>query len=631
MKRFILSLLILLLFIFTFPFKAQAATNFSTDYDVTYTVSSSSLTHVNIKASLTNLTDKYYASSYSIQIGFKDIKNLSGFDSEGSLATKIVKKDNSTQIDINFNKQVIGIGNKLDFNISFDTQEIAQNFNSVWDINIPGISKEDSFSSFNVTVNYPSFLGKPTFIKPGISNFNPALGKITFSKEDLGDSGISLAFGNFQIYNYSLSYNLENKNLFPIYTEIALPPSTNYQEIEIDDLSPKPVNVRVDKDGNWLARYNLNASEKITVVAKGKAKVFLNPKQEDLDPTLKSFYLQKNQYWESDSPKIVDIAKNLKTPYEIYKYVVNKLNYDFSRVETNSPRLGALQALNTPNSAVCLEFTDLFIALARASGIPAREVDGYAYTNNSSDRPLSFVKDILHAWPEYYDFDKKEWIMVDPTWGNTTGGIDYFNTLDFDHIAFAIKGLSSNYPVPAGGYKLADEKNTKDVNVEIGSDFNNNSPKISVNALFPDEIVSGTDVKGILNIENNNSKLVKKTTINVSSDKLLPANQSLVTSEIPPFGHESISISFNRTPFLTNLEDTIKISFDNNLLYKKLILKPFFVNKLFILGGLILVSFTIIILSIALIARRLYIYWRKRRDIIRGEGNQSQKKSKFLL
>ena len=113
--------------------------------------------------------------------------------------------------------------------------------------------------------------------------------------------------------------------------------------------------------------------------------------------------------------------------------------------------MGALSALNNPTSAVCLEFTDLFVALSRAAGIPAREIDGYAYTNNAHDRPLSLTEDVLHAWPEYYDFDKKAWIMVDPTWGNTTGGIDYFNALDFDHIAFVIKGENSGYPIPAGG------------------------------------------------------------------------------------------------------------------------------------------------------------------------------------
>ncbi|HYM65280.1 MAG TPA: transglutaminase-like domain-containing protein, partial [Candidatus Sulfotelmatobacter sp.] len=576
MKRLVLSFLILLfLFIFS-SLTVYADSNFSTDYNVTYSVSQNSLTHVTINATLTNLTEKYYATSYSVQIGFRDIENISGFDSEGSLNPRVIKKDSGSQINIAFNKQVIGIGNKLNFSIAFDTSEVAQNFNNVWDINIPGISKENNFSSFNVVVDYPSFLGKPTYIKPNISDFNSSIGKISFTKDDLGTSGISLAFGNYQIYNFSLNYNLENKNLFPIFTEIALPPNTNYQEIEIDSLNPKPVNVRIDSDGNWLAQYNLGSSKKIVVTAKGKIKVYLNPKNSSLDPKLKSLYLHRNQFWESDNEKIVSIAKNLKTPFEIYQYVVGKLNYDFSRVETDSPRLGALKALENPTSAVCLEFTDLFIALARANGIPAREIDGFAYTNNSSERPLSFVKDILHAWPEYYDFDKNAWIMVDPTWGNTTGGIDYFNTLDFDHIAFVVKGLNSNYPVPAGGYKLESDQNKKDVDIKIGSDFVNSTESLSTKALFPEEIIAGTQINGYIEIVNKSSTLSKKTEISVSSNKLKPNSQSLITNEIPPYGHQLIALSFERTNFLTNTNDTIKISFDNNLLYQKIVIKPFF-------------------------------------------------------
>ena len=59
-----------------------------------------------------------------------------------------------------------------------------------------------------------------------------------------------------------------------------------------------------------------------------------------------------------------------------------------------------------------MEFTDLFVAIARAAGIPARESVGYAYTTNSRLRPLSLVTDVLHAWPEYYDADKKIWVHL---------------------------------------------------------------------------------------------------------------------------------------------------------------------------------------------------------------------------
>ena len=117
-----------------------------------------------------------------------------------------------------------------------------------------------------------------------------------------------------------------------------------------------------------------------------------------------------------------------------------------------------------------MEFTDLFIALVRAAGIPARELDGYAHTSNTALRPLTLTKDILHAWPEYWD-DRRGWVMVDPTWENTTGGVDYFNKFDLNHFVFAVKGSSSEMPVPAGSYKFSGE-DSDDVRVVLsGNDF----------------------------------------------------------------------------------------------------------------------------------------------------------------
>jgi len=613
MKKALFAFLFCLLAFLIFTPKIFADSNFSTDYNVTYTVDSNATTHVDINATLTNLTTNYYASAYSIELGFTDIKNLTASDSQGTISPKITKLANGNTITIAFNDHPVGLNSKLPFSVSFDTGEVAQDYNNVWDINIPGIANQNDFSSFNSTVIYPAFLGKPTYIKPMLLNQTVALNnnKLTFTKDDLGGSGISLAFGNYQIYNFNLAYHLENKNLFPVSTEIALPLSTNYQEVDIEDITPKPLNVNIDKDGNWLAQYIIPPHKKMDVGVLGSTKVYLNPKEETLDNNALSDYLKPQAFWESDSPKILALAKDLKTPYAIYQYVIKTLTYDFARVESNSPRLGALQALKNPSSAVCLEFTDLFIALSRAAGIPAREVDGYAYTNNTNSRPLSLTQDILHAWPEYYDFDKKTWVMVDPTWGNTTGGIDYFNALDFDHIAFVIKGENSSYPVPAGGYKLTKSDTTKDVNVTLGNSFKQTIEKTSIDAQIPDNILSGLPVSGYIKISNTGTALLEKQEIDVSTNILSPKSQMLFNQNIPPFGYILLPISFSRTPILTNTADTIKITVGNNATYKNVRIIPFFVNRVFVIGGILFVSFCIILSLIAYILGRLSLFKQK--------------------
>jgi hypothetical protein len=612
MKKAFYAFLFLILFFFL-PFKQSFADqNFSTDYNVTYSVSKNSQTHVDLKGSLKNLSDKYYASSYSIQVGFTDIRNLKVSDSDGAISPKVVRKDNGSLITIEFNRRIVGINNKTNFTVSFDTSEVAKNYNNIWDINIPGISHENDFSSFNVIVSYPPSLGKPTYIKPSLLNDKGnETGKLTFTKTELGDSGISLAFGDFQVYDFNLKYNLENKNLFPISTEIALPPTTNYQDVSIKNMDPKPKNVTIDKDGNWLAQYLLSASKKLAIEVSGKAKVYIAPKEENLTANELNEYLRPAKYWDTENETIKETARRLKTPYGIYQYIIKTLKYDFSRIQTDSPRLGASKALSDPKSAVCLEFTDLFVALARAAGIPAREIDGYAFTNNDNKRPLSFVKDILHAWPEYYDFDKKTWIMVDPTWGNTTNGIDYFNTLDFDHITFVIKGHDSSYPVPAGGYKLTKTQDTKDVNVTIGNDFElpNESLEPKVNLQNP--IIGGLPINGFVKIQNTGSVVSQREQIDVETSFLTPKSQTVFVQSIPPFGYKVIPISFNKTPLLTNQKDTIKISLGSKTTHEDLLILPFFINKWFLLGGLLIVSILLIISITAYVYRRVSLSRQK--------------------
>ena len=174
-----------------------------------------------------------------------------------------------------------------------------------------------------------------------------------------------------------------------------------------------------------------------------------------------------SEYWQVDDSEIKALAEKLKTPGAIYDYVVTKLSYNYDRVKPNTPRLGAKAILANPKDAICMEFTDLFIAIARAAGIPAREINGFAYTENPKLQPLSLVADVLHAWPEYWDGQKGVWIPIDPTWGSTTGGVDFFNKLDLRHFTFVIHGKDPIKPYPPGSYKLGPNPQ-KDVYVSFG-------------------------------------------------------------------------------------------------------------------------------------------------------------------
>ncbi|MDE2025208.1 MAG: transglutaminase domain-containing protein, partial [Patescibacteria group bacterium] len=384
-------------------------------------------------------------------------------------------------------------------------------------------------------------------------------------------------------------------------------PTTNYQTVAIDSIVPKPVNVVSDKDGNWLAQYQLLPSQKVTVTVAGRTTLTLSPKQEKLSSKDRSVYLQNQPYWDTTNSDIKKLAQDLKTPDAIFQYVVTHLSYDFSRVAGTQVRVGAANVLKNPTSAVCLEFTDLFIALARAAGIPAREIDGFAFTQNQQERPLSQGRDILHAWPEYYDDSRQTWIMVDPTWENTTKGVDYFSVLDFDHVAFAIRGVNSTAPIPAGGYKFYTAPTSKDVSVTFGEPVQEEIQKAGFAFTTAQTVLSGFPVEGMLYVRNAGTQLIDNQQIIITSKDLTPHSQTVLTGEIPPFGSVNKTIGFDKTSFLTNGDKTITIQLAGNTIEKSVHVYPFFLRKEYIIGGILFVVLCIVLCVLATRPRRISV------------------------
>ncbi len=605
-QKFTVFLLTFFLLIFLNTSKISASSNFITDYNVTYTVLDSGITKANFKISLTNKTSDFYASSYNVQLGFEDMKNVRVTDPKGTITPVVTKVENGHILDLSFNEKSIGKDSKMIFDIYFETPEIAAKIGKIWEINVPGVSEVSEFNSFNVEIIVPDEFGSPTYVKPVKSDND-----LKFSKEELGKSGISLGFGKKQIYNFDLLYHLKNTNLYPIDTEIAIPMTTNYQTVYISNIDPEPIDVDIDKDGNWLAKYKMLPSERKNVRVKGAVEISLAPKEVLLSNSEKKLYTRPTLNWQTENPEIKKNAANLKTPRAIYDYVISSLNYDFKRVEKQLPRLGAAQALAKSDSAVCREFTDLFVAIARSAGIPAREVNGYAYTQNSKQRPLSLIQDILHAWPEYYDYDKKTWVMIDPTWGNTTGGVDYFEVLDFDHFAFAIKGIQDDYPVPAGGYKFEDNKDKKDVSISFDGNIPEVIQSIDVDTNFKDPIFTVLPIRGRLVFINTGSVLIDSQEIVVVSEDLNPSEQKIKINSIPPFGKEEIEISFNSIFSFSKKDARISILIAGVEIYKQIKIIPFYQN-IWGVGGVFGGIFTVGLLIFARKAWGLHIFGRKK-------------------
>ena len=470
MKKIFLSLFLVVITFFINFSVVEAEGEFLTDSYVEYLVEETGNTKVTHTITLENVLPTIYAKSYSMTFDNMTAENITASQDGQDLELSDKKEGNQTTIQVNFPDAVVGKGNRRTFQVSFDVNNLVEKTGEVWEITIPKLTRPESYRSYSLAVSIPTSFGLEAYVSPDPASRSTTPGRhvLGFNKETLAGSGISLAFGEFQVFSFVINYHLENPLNKTSEVIIPLPPDTAFQKVFYTQINPQPKEISLDADGNWLAKYDLFSRQRLDILATGSVQIyskerkFATPSANNL-----SLNLQPTEYWQVDDPEIIKIASTLVNAEDVYNYVVSNLSYNFERVKPNVQRLGAKAVLANPSEAICMEFTDLFITLARAKGIPAREINGYAYTENPNIQPLSLVADVLHAWPEYWSAKKNVWIPVDPTWGKTTGGLDFFTKFDLRHFTFVIHGEDSSKPYAPGSYKLGPNPQ-KDIFINFG-------------------------------------------------------------------------------------------------------------------------------------------------------------------
>lgn len=115
------------------------------------------------------------------------------------------------------------------------------------------------------------------------------------------------------------------------------------------------------------------------------------------------------KYWPADDPQLLSLAQKItqgkRTNDDKAKALLQWLapgkNLKYSG-QTGS-RWGTLKFIEQ-KFGHCWDFSDAFVSLARAAGVPSRQVAGWLYGSSG------------HVWCEYYS-EGKGWQQVDPTGG----------------------------------------------------------------------------------------------------------------------------------------------------------------------------------------------------------------------
>lgn len=594
LKKLLILLISFVLYFFS-PSVARSADEFLIDSTVEYKVEVSGKTSVRHLVSLENAFSTLYAKEYSLVLEGIDIASPQVFSNGQPLKFDLKRDDDKVTLQIFFDSPVVGKGKAQNFEIVYDNFSFAQKTGEVWEISIPKIGDAKSFRNYTAKLIVPNAIGAEAYVSPKpLQTLAEGEARVyIFDKQRIIKTGVTAGFGEFQVFAFNLNYHLENPLIKNAVSQVALPPDTAFQRVYYERINPAPERVFLDPDGNWIAEFKLGPREKIDIVASGAVQIFATERHfprfngEYLNETMK-----ESDYWQTSEPRVKSLANQLRTAKNIYEYVWSNLTYDYERVKPNVQRLGAKGALEAPANAICTEYTDLFVALARAAGIPAREVNGYAYTENPKIQPLSLVSDVLHAWAEYWDEARGIWVPVDPTWASTTGGVDYFNKLDLRHFTFVIHGTDPEKPYPAGSYKLGANPQ-KDVFVSFGEVPVAFSEEVVIEVRNPRPLFPFNSRLSV-RIKNTGSVAHYNLTPVVSFDSLAYQTESIEV--LPPYGVYEFEFKVPFSFFGNKTPDTILVSVLNQevsvpsfkswvIIYSLLIL--FFILAIIVLAVLV--------------------------------------------
>ena len=126
-------------------------------------------------------------------------------------------------------------------------------------------------------------------------------------------------------------------------------------------------------------------------------------------------YISPSAYVDCNDQSVVDLVYQIVTPQmgeteklkAIHDWVTSSIAYDYQAfLEGNSQIVPASQTLKD-KKGVCRDYAFLVAALARASGLQAKVVNGQTWESNGWT-PQS------HAWNEVYA--DGQWVTVDATW-----------------------------------------------------------------------------------------------------------------------------------------------------------------------------------------------------------------------
>ena len=212
--------------------------------------------------------------------------------------------------------------------------------------------------------------------------------------------------------NIQYSYTLQNKTNQVIEKAAfwAHAPVKQTANQRCQDLTANyPFQLISDKDGNQVLHFAFdNLAPYATHIITVKASLMVSRSANPVAAEPEASDLQPEKHIESDHPAIRRMAAKLqksdaiKTINAVFCWVAGHVRYSGYAARDR----GALYALQQKKGD-CTEYMDLFVALCRANGLPARRIGGYLSPENAVLKARDY-----HNWGEFHE--DGTWQVADP-------------------------------------------------------------------------------------------------------------------------------------------------------------------------------------------------------------------------
>lgn len=349
--------------------------------------------------------------------------------------------------------------------ITYDNFGLIEKKGALIDFYAPGFQRNESTStaeratsySYDTYVNVVKSLPEVNFItpEPTESGITDVYNRYYFDYEILLNRYIWIQIGRIQYYKFGITETIVATeqadtgytNEYRLIVPRVIDEPQIYQNVMFTTIDPVPSYVETDPDGNLIFIFKVPTNFSGVISINGFAEVGRNdtPVSAETagtiyDPSIAGMasYVNAAPYWEVSSGQIQSKVRELvgtqKNVYiisnDLYDFVISSIDYSKVKRFGLNERQGALATLNG-GAAVCMEYSDLFLTLARAAGVPARAVFGYGY-----DSKIQNDQQEAHQWVEVYMPGLKKWVSIDVTWGESgmkmaEGNLNHF----FTHVA----------------------------------------------------------------------------------------------------------------------------------------------------------------------------------------------------